>query len=105
MDTIRVLRVVEYVGPRDLIEEHFRNPDMRAERKFGGPKGTSCTIRTATIGSYPEILDTFANGKTEVELPEVTGTLCSECGEPQLETSSGITCANGHGGAPPKCRS
>lgn len=97
MDIIRVLRVVEYTGPRDLIEEHFRNPDMRAERKFGGPKGTSCTIRTATIGSYPEILN--------AEPPEVTGTLCSECGEPQLETSSGITCENGHGGAPPQCRS
>ena len=27
-------------------------------------------------------------------------TLCSLCREPQFETPSGITCKNGHGGAP-----
>lgn len=27
---------------------------------------------------------------------------CSVCGEPQFETPSGITCENGHGGAPSK---
>lgn len=25
---------------------------------------------------------------------------CSECGMPQFETPSGLTCKNGHGGAP-----
>ena len=28
-----------------------------------------------------------------------TGSKCSECGEPQFESPSGITCVNGHGGA------
>lgn len=95
MDTIRVLRIVEYTGPRNELEDHLAC--VQAERRFG-----NVHIRAATIGSYPEILDTFSNAKTEVELPEVTGTLCSACGEPQLETSSGITCGNGHGGAPPQ---
>jgi hypothetical protein len=27
---------------------------------------------------------------------------CSRCGEPQFNSPSGITCRNGHGGAPPK---
>lgn len=36
------------------------------------------------------------SGKKE---PILTGTTCAECGEPQFETTSGITCKNGHGGA------
>lgn len=27
---------------------------------------------------------------------------CSECGEPQIDTPSGLTCKNGHGGVPSK---
>jgi hypothetical protein len=30
-----------------------------------------------------------------------TGTRCSVCGEPQYKTPHGVTCVNGHGGAPP----
>ncbi len=30
-----------------------------------------------------------------------SGTRCSECLEPQFYTPSGVTCSNGHGGAPP----
>lgn len=33
---------------------------------------------------------------------EYTGTKCSECGEPQFESPSGITCENGHGGVEPQ---
>lgn len=29
-----------------------------------------------------------------------TGTLCSECGEPQFNCWGGVSCSNGHGGAP-----
>lgn len=29
-----------------------------------------------------------------------TGGACSLCGEPQFKTDSGVTCSNGHGGAP-----
>ena len=31
--------------------------------------------------------------------PSFNGLLCSLCGSPQFETPSGVTCANGHGGA------
>jgi len=30
----------------------------------------------------------------------VTGLICSVCGAPQFDTPSGISCGNGHGGAP-----
>lgn len=35
-----------------------------------------------------------------VRVKKPTGTTCSDCGTPQLDTPSGITCENGHGGAP-----
>lgn len=33
-------------------------------------------------------------------LPEKTGLRCSYCDSPQFVTRSGLTCKNGHGGAP-----
>jgi hypothetical protein len=32
----------------------------------------------------------------------ILGSLCSMCGLPQVDTPSGVTCPQGHGGAPPK---
>lgn len=58
MDTIRVLRVVEFVGPRAQVEAQIRQC-IHGEKKFG-----QMTIRAATIGTYPEILDA-ANSKAE----------------------------------------
>jgi hypothetical protein len=52
MDKIRVLRVIEYEGDRDAVEEQVR-VSLHGERK--GMHGR-CTIRAATIGLYPEIL-------------------------------------------------
>lgn len=39
-----------------------------------------------------------AKGAPEAKL---SGTICSVCKEPQIETPSGVTCKNGHGGANP----
>lgn len=39
-------------------------------------------------------------GLGEVE-QQPAGTLCSICGKLQYETPSGVTCPEGHGGAPP----
>lgn len=49
-DIIRVLRVIEYVGPRSRVEETVSN-SIHGEKHFGG-----LTIRAAVIGEYPEIL-------------------------------------------------
>ena len=65
-----MLRVIEYVGPRNLVEEHLTT-HVTPERRFGGATGDAVTIRGATIGTYPEILDTIPDAKTEVEHPEI----------------------------------
>lgn len=52
MDTVRVLRVIEYVGPRDLIEKQIQN-SIHGTKKIGN----GVTINVATIGSFPEILN------------------------------------------------
>jgi hypothetical protein len=52
MDIIRVLRVVEYVGPRDKVEQ-------QVARSISGPAnfGNGVIIRAATVGQYPEVLN------------------------------------------------
>jgi hypothetical protein len=104
-DIIRVLRVIEYVGPRSVVETHLRDVIHGVKKTSDGME-----IRTATVGVVPDIIEM---GRVEQllppvtqkamaqPLPEVTGTLCSICNEPQMETNSGITCSNGHGGAEP----
>ncbi len=59
MDQVRVLRIIEYTGPRDLIEAHLEKSWLSkdATSRFGGPNGDSCVIRGATLGLYPEILE------------------------------------------------
>ena len=52
MDKVRVLRIIEYTGNRDIIEETVR-------KSIHGTKRIECsnmTIRAATIGEFPEIL-------------------------------------------------
>lgn len=53
MDTIRVLRIVEYVGPRDVVENQVQN-SIHGQRTI-----RNMTIRATTLGSFPEILGEF----------------------------------------------
>jgi len=55
MDTVRVLRIIEYVGPRDEIE-HVVKHSIQGERRYI-QNGKEVVIRAATIGTYPEILE------------------------------------------------
>lgn len=58
-DIVRVLRVIEYVGPRDLVEQqisrslkngtHFGHGGVRPPHRV--------TIKVATVGDYPEVLN------------------------------------------------
>lgn len=98
MDIIRVLRVLEYVGPRDEVEELIRR-SIHGDKVLGGDN--SITIRAATIGTYPEILDRLPEAKDEVIPREYTGDWCSLCKTPQFNSPAGVTCDNGHGGADP----
>ena len=51
MEIVRVLRVIEYVGPRDQVEEQVKR-SIHGERQV-----REMVIRAATIGEYPELLD------------------------------------------------
>jgi hypothetical protein len=48
---IRVLRVLEYIGPRGWVEQTLAN-SIQGERRVGPDR----VIRAATIGLYPEVL-------------------------------------------------
>lgn len=51
-DIVRVLRVIEYVGPRSKVEVQIANSIHGTKRP-----GNGVTIRAATLGTYPEVLD------------------------------------------------
>lgn len=59
-DTVRVLRIIEYVGKRSQIEKQIAN-SIHGERTFGYPE---ITIRAATIGTYPEVLENITPAPT-----------------------------------------
>lgn len=52
VDTVRILRVIEYIGPRDKVEDQVVR-SLHGEKRL--PSGV--TIKAATIGAYPEILE------------------------------------------------
>ena len=56
-DIVRVLRIVEYEGPRSWVEIAVSTA-IHGEKRLG-----EGTIRVATIGTYPEIL---AAGKEQI---------------------------------------
>lgn len=55
MDTIRILRVIEYVGPRNETED-LVSRSIHGERRYQR-NGRDIIIKAATIGTYPEILN------------------------------------------------
>jgi len=52
-DIVRVLRVIEYIGPREAVEQMI-SFSIQGEKYI---ERTGITIKTATIGNYPEILN------------------------------------------------
>lgn len=62
MDTVRVLRVIEYIGPRDIIEEHLRL--VVRDKLVRNRDGREYTIKAATLGEFPEILKREDNEPT-----------------------------------------
>ncbi|WP_426287485.1 hypothetical protein [Luteibacter sp. E-22] len=51
MDIVRVLRVIEYIGPRDRVEQVVAG-SIHGNKDAGG----GLLIRAATVGAYPEII-------------------------------------------------
>lgn len=72
-DTIRVLRILEYVGPRSWIERTLAEGavPMSGQHSFERRDGCVCTIRSAVLGQFPEILQPAK--EPESPEPSVTG--------------------------------
>ena len=62
-DIVRVLRILEYVGPREWVETTLAQGAVPANGQYtvGQSQFKQC-IRSAVIGQYPEILEK-ANGE------------------------------------------
>lgn len=57
-DIVRVLRIVEYTGPRSLVEDIVsRSIHGQLAPRASGKDFRTVVIKAATIGIYPEILD------------------------------------------------
>lgn len=50
-DIVRVLRIIEYTGPREKVEQQVKL-SVHGEKYLSD----GLTIRVATIGEYPEVL-------------------------------------------------
>lgn len=58
-DIIRVLRVIEYVGERIVVEKQVAN-SLHSTKTLPG-----LTISAATVGTFPEILNQTKEAKSE----------------------------------------
>lgn len=58
-DTIRVLRILEYTGPRDAVEDQI-NKSIHGIRLFGFAENT-VQIRATTLGQFADILSKNTN--------------------------------------------
>ena len=58
MDQVRVLRILEYTGPRDAVEYEVSKSIHGSRDLYGG-----VVVRATTIGNYPEILEGADDGE------------------------------------------
>jgi hypothetical protein len=80
MDIIRVLRILEYVGPRDKVEDTLKRCMVPINGSRGyGEQGV--TIHSAIVGNFPEILNKPAPKPMKGFLTEDPFACCLDCGE------------------------
>lgn len=61
MDKVRVLRIIEYVGPRIDVERQINN-SIHGTKQWG-----KVTMHAVTLGSYPEIMEEFTQENSTTE--------------------------------------
>lgn len=52
-DIVRIVRVLEYVGPRDALERSLAQNAVKRHKQFG-----PITVREAYLGEFPEVVGT-----------------------------------------------
>lgn len=58
-DIIRIVRILEYIGPREQLEYSLSKTavPLNGQHIYG-----DCCIRSATLGSFAEVLERAASG-------------------------------------------
>ena len=64
VDLVRVLRVIEYIGPRPYVERQIESS------LHGTFRGGRVVIRAATVGEYPEVLSRASEEIDDYTRPE-----------------------------------
>lgn len=50
-DIVRIVRILEYVGPRSLVEHNLRLREVKSSWKYG-----ELTIKEAIVGDFPDVI-------------------------------------------------
>jgi len=123
-DIVRVLRIIEYVGPRRIVEDTVRR-SIHGTITCGGEG--AMRITAVTLHDFPEQLEKARHtpmtdaqmraagrqppGETDLdkpsrvrrgrfdEIPTIPNHHCTVCKQRVFETEGGAVCLNGHGGA------
>ena len=70
-DKIRVLRIIEYIGDREAVENQV-TLSLHGEKRITTTNRGVIIIKAATIGTYPEILESESK---EVQIEELLNAL------------------------------
>lgn len=62
-DSIRILRLVEYTGPRSAVERQVKQA-IQGERIFNYHGGPAIIIRATTLGQFPDIIEVKSDTPT-----------------------------------------
>jgi hypothetical protein len=60
-EIVRVIRVLEFVGPRGQVEATLRKRQVRGTYQIG-----AMTIREAIVGDFPEVVEVTSKSETSV---------------------------------------
>ena len=70
-DRVRVLRVLEYEGPREWVEYTLAKRSVKGETRVGGFNGEYGIIREAIMGEVPAVLGTEPREEPTYNVPHV----------------------------------
>lgn len=55
-DVVRVIRIIEYVGPRDWMEKQLAQNSIKIIMTGYTKEGDAWSIREATLNQFPEVI-------------------------------------------------
>jgi hypothetical protein len=67
-EIVRVLRILEYVGERDWVEETLARGSVPANGTSAKHTGTTNIIKSAIIDQFPEVLNKVEKDEDEPDL-------------------------------------